>query len=293
MRPLDWILWGTAGLEGSLTAAVYLNGRPHYARLIAEHKKDFRLAALAPGALYLIDRFSLFERYPRLMAGIHYRMISLYGSQKALPAARMFAAETLSAAWLAILLFTLMGALLMDPLYVVYGVAFAILLPLLMKKELDRRLKRKKRQMLLLLPEFLNRLALLVGAGETIQRALIHSVESMGTDTDHPLTKELRLLTSQISHQVPFQKAMEDFSKRCGMQEVTVFTTVVLMNYRRGGDDFIMSLRQLSRDMWERRKAMTRTLGEEAASKLVFPMVMIFMVVMVIVGAPAILMMNE
>jgi len=45
--------------------------------------------------------------------------------------------------------------------------------------------------------------------------------------------------------------------------------------------------------MWERRKAMTRTLGEEAASKLVFPMVMIFMVVMVIVGAPAILMMNE
>ncbi|MDQ0888523.1 hypothetical protein QFZ81_003611 [Paenibacillus sp. V4I9] len=38
---------------------------------------------------------------------------------------------------------------------------------------------------------------------------------------------------------------------------------------------------------------MSRTLGEEASSKLVFPMVLIFVVVMVIVAAPALLMMKQ
>jgi tight adherence protein C len=37
---------------------------------------------------------------------------------------------------------------------------------------------------------------------------------------------------------------------------------------------------------------LTKTLGEEASAKLVFPMVFIFFIVMVIVAAPAILIMN-
>ncbi|GAF08207.1 type II/IV secretion system protein TadC [Paenibacillus pini JCM 16418] len=53
-----------------------------------------------------------------------------------------------------------------------------------------------------------------------------------------------------------------------------------------------MALTDLSRVLWEKRKSITRTRGEQASSKLVFPMVVIFLVVVVLVGTPAFLMMN-
>jgi tight adherence protein C len=64
------------------------------------------------------------------------------------------------------------------------------------------------------------------------------------------------------------------------------------LNYRRGGVEFVYALRELSRIIWDKRLALTKTLGEEASAKLVFPMVFIFFIVMVIVAAPAILIMN-
>lgn len=71
-----------------------------------------------------------------------------------------------------------------------------------------------------------------------------------------------------------------------------MFTTTVLLNYKRGGHDLTVALRNLSKDLWERRKAVSRILGEEASSKLVFPMALIFLIVIVIVAAPAMMMMG-
>ncbi|MNJ65984.1 hypothetical protein D3C77_620270 [compost metagenome] len=89
-----------------------------------------------------------------------------------------------------------------------------------------------------------------------------------------------------------FQQALEGFSKRCGIQEVSAFTTAVLLNYRRGGSDFVLSLRDLSHTLWEKRKAVGKTLGEQASSKLVFPMVLLFLIIVILVGTPAFMIMD-
>lgn len=117
-------------------------------------------------------------------------------------------------------------------------------------------------------------------------------MESHRGDTNHPLYKELMTMTSEWEGGYSFQQAFENFSKRCAVQEVSVFTTTVLLNYRRGGADFVLSLRDLSRMLWDKRKALSRTRGEQASSKLVFPMVVIFLIVIVLVGTPAFLMLK-
>lgn len=71
-----------------------------------------------------------------------------------------------------------------------------------------------------------------------------------------------------------------------------MFTTTLLLNHKRGGEELVLSLRELSVILWDKRKALARTLGEEASSKLVFPMVLIFFIVMVIVASPALMMMS-
>jgi tight adherence protein C len=66
----------------------------------------------------------------------------------------------------------------------------------------------------------------------------------------------------------------------------------LLLNYKRGGDDLVVALRTLSKELWDKRKALSRTLGEEASTKLVFPMVIVFVIVLVVIASPAIMLMN-
>jgi tight adherence protein C len=140
------------------------------------------------------------------------------------------------------------------------------------------------------LPEFLNKLILLVNAGETVQKALLRCVKQKN-DEDNALYKQLRVVAAELENGYSFHQSIEEFSKRCGVQEATIFSTTLLLNYNKGGQEFVMSLREISRDLWEKRKNTTKTLGEQASSKMLFPMMFIFLVIMVIVGYPALTLM--
>ncbi|WP_409346948.1 type II secretion system F family protein [Paenibacillus sp. MBLB4367] len=119
------------------------------------------------------------------------------------------------------------------------------------------------------------------------------SVSQDKADAGHPLHKELRQLANELNNNRSFPQAMEDLSRRVAVQEVSMFSSAMLLNIRRGGDELIYALRDLSRALWDRRLSTAKTLGEEASSKMVFPMVVIFGVVVIVVAAPAILFMNQ
>ena len=130
-----------------------------------------------------------------------------------------------------------------------------------------------------------------MNAGENVQKAIIRCVKQKKNPEISPLYKELLQVVTELENNFSFHQVLEDFSKRCRVQEVTIFTTTILLNYRRGGSEFVTALRSLSNELWEKRKTLTRTLGEQASSKLVFPMVLVFLVVLLIIGAPALMFM--
>lgn len=156
--------------------------------------------------------------------------------------------------------------------------------------EAGRKLEKRRGQIIAALPDRLSKLMLLVGAGETVQGAFARCAEGGGSAA-HPLDKEWREAVQSLRNGEPFSVCLERFNRNCAVQEASVFTTVLLLNYRRGGDHFVLALRELSFALWEKRKAMAKTRGEQASSKLVFPMAVILLVMMIIVAAPAMLLM--
>jgi tight adherence protein C len=164
-------------------------------------------------------------------------------------------------------------------------------------QELDNRIKKRKQSILIELPELLNKLILLIDAGESIQQAIARCVKHkpplQSDKALNPLTHELRQMLNELNNNRSFHLAMEDFNQRCHIQEVSIFTTTVLLNYKRGGEQLALALRELSRIVWEKRAAIAKTLGEEASSKLVFPMILIFIIVMIIIASPAIMLMYQ
>lgn len=254
--------------------------------------EGLRFKKLHAPFLFLLDKFEVGRRLPVVMFRMQHAIQKMYGIQHSGEKTLLYSAEMLTYTWLTLLvgcLLSLVGDIGLGGL--AGGIVLGALLPFALYKDLSSKVQRRDQDILVELPELLNRIVLLVGAGETVQRAIMHCVASQG-ERDHPLYNELRKTAHDLNNGYSFQQSFEQFSRRCGVQEVTIFTTTVLLNFRRGGGDFVLALRDLSHVLWEKRKAVSRAKGEQASSKLVFPMVLIFFTIVVMIGAPAFMLMN-
>lgn len=174
------------------------------------------------------------------------------------------------------------------------GLFVAVLLPALRLKELRKRVELRRQTIVLELPELLNRLLLMVNAGENVLRALERCLQrQQKAAVRHPLYAELGYALAAVKRGEPLGAALEEFGRRCAVPEAKLFATTLLINSRRGGETFVTALRELSRTLWEKRKATARTLGEQASSRMAFPLAIVFLIIMVLVGAPSMLMMSH
>lgn len=253
--------------------------------------KSSKQDALAGHIKAYMDKHRIYERLGLPFQAVQVRMTVLVGAQRAAEESKLHAA-TIILHLLCILAGIAVLVILSGAAMLPAGLIFMALYILYSYKALDNRIKIRRRLIVLELPELLNKLTLLINAGETVHQAIHRCAARASVHEEHPLRREWAKLSRALQDNKPFVIAMEEFSRSCSVLEVSMFSTSVLMNFRRGGSDFAASLQELSHTLWERRKATAKIMGEEASSKLVFPTVLLFLTVMIIVAAPAVLMMN-
>lgn len=249
-----------------------------------------QLSLIAP-FLRVLERYKLFDTLHLPMGSYHMRLLLLMDNAWTIEKTKAQAAASLGTGYAALTGCAWLSLLGQEPILLAMGAVFGIVLTIRPFAEAGRKVEQRKQQMIIELPDMLSKLMLLVGAGETVQQALARCLEGKAAEL-HPLYKEWGDAVSMLRNGQSFSTAMERFNRRCAVQEVSVFTTVLLLNYRRGGEHFVLALRELSYTLWEKRKAIARSRGEEASSKLVFPLVGILLVLMVLVAAPAVLLMS-
>lgn len=201
-----------------------------------------------------------------------------------------WAAESIGIAYIVLWMTGLLAALSENPSIFFMGFLLAGCLPVLRAKELSGKVNKRRQSIVMELPELLSKLLLMVNAGENVMKALARTVEQK-QGISHPLYDELRAAIEGMKRGESLSIALEEMGRRCAVPEVKLFATTLLINARRGGDAFVPALRELTRQMWDKRKAIARTLGEQASSRLAFPLTVVFLLIMVLVGAPTILMM--
>ena len=74
-------------------------------------------------------------------------------------------------------------------------------------------------------------------------------------------------------------------------KEISKFTSIVLQNINKGSSDMVFMLQQLSYECWVERKLSAKQKGEEASSKLLFPMMLMLLAVFTVVLVPAMMQM--
>lgn len=245
------------------------------------------LKAFLPIGLLILDavRYGCSSSYDRrLLAAI----IEIHGGRQALPLLRLHWSKKLVMLLAAMLFASLIGGLTrIDAGYAVFCALLAAAALWLPDRELHEKVRKRRLAIQLEFPDFVNKLTLLVNAGLPVARAWERI--AAGSVKDTPLYAELRLTLQDIKSGKPEHRAYEEFAKRCRTHEITRFTTVILQNLRKGNSELVPILRVFTNDCWEMRKNTAKRYGEEASTKLLFPMMLMFVAILLIVGTPAVL----
>ncbi|HOE57448.1 MAG TPA: type II secretion system F family protein [Bacillota bacterium] len=252
------------------------------------NKKDYLSMIIMPVALLITDklfsgRFSAYERK------LSTKLSELYGIRDIKNRLKIHIARKIMHMVIAFLAVTLLGVLADKP-DTGYAVFASMVLTAVYCAEdriLDEKIKKRNFCIQFDFPDFLNKLVLLINAGMTVPRAWEKIVKDRVNMT--PLYQELNTTYIEIRNGKPETAAYEDFARRCRVKEITKFISAIIQNQRKGNSEIITLLKLQSNECWQLRKSMAKRLGEEASTKLVLPLMIMFLGILVIVVIPAVM----
>lgn len=177
---------------------------------------------------------------------------------------------------------------------ITFMIMIVICIPLIFfaqDEKLEKERIKRQTQMLVDYPEIVNKLILYIGAGLTIQGSFEMIVNNYLNDKKkgkhRAAYEELVFMYREIHGGVSFRNAIENLSGRCKVQAYRKLSMILLQNLRKGSSELIGLLRQEAAGAFDERKNMARRLGEEAGTKMLFPMIVMLGIVIVILIVPA------
>jgi len=170
------------------------------------------------------------------------------------------------------------------------GLFVVMLMFFLMDSNVDKKVKLKRDRIKNDFPEFISKYVLLLGCGMTtydsFRKIMDDSMNLIKSRDRHPIYAELETTLREIELGKAEVYAYEDFGLRCRINEAMKFASLVTQNLRRGTDDLQLLLRKQVNDVWEMHKADMRRRGEEAGTKMMFPMMLSLVSVLLVVIYP-------
>ena len=171
-----------------------------------------------------------------------------------------------------------------------------IVIPLLVSLVWDRRIHEKalerKLEMMIDYPGLLWKMALLMGAGLTIRNTFMristgYSRETGISGKKRYVYEELLYTCREMQSGVPEGRSYENFGRRCDMECYVKLGTLLSQNLKKGSAGLTDLLQKEAAMASHDRTANARKLGEQAGTRMLFPMILLLGVVLVVLIAPA------
>lgn len=175
--------------------------------------------------------------------------------------------------------------------FIAIGIVAAVLVFWGYDKDLYAKVEERNRQMLLDYPEIIDKITLLLGAGMPLANAWHKIVlDYKGKKTNKRYAYEEMIITSnELMLGKSEIAAYESFGRRVKLLPYLRFSSLLAQNVRKGSSDLLRTLELEAIESFEERKELAKRIGEEAGTKLLFPMMLMLLIVLIIVIVPAFL----
>lgn len=176
----------------------------------------------------------------------------------------------------------------------IFGGILAGFIPAISRSRQQEQQKRRTCLLELEYPDMVSKLALLLGSGMTLQGAFRRIADSYEEkrkthrSREMPVYEEMLVTCREMESGVGEQRAYEHFGERCGGAMYRKFANILTQNLKKGSQGVVQLLEQEVETAYEDRKSAAKRYGEEAGTKLLFPMMIMLGIVMLILLIPAV-----
>lgn len=181
------------------------------------------------------------------------------------------------------------GLLANEPIISLFGIILGPATGYSMMNSLSNRVNDRREQILMDFPQVVSKLAMLLKAGMTIQDAWAQIAYSReGIIYREMLTAHQDIMNAGAS----MEEAYMAFARRCVIPETRKFAVLVIQNLKKGGSEMVLSLQELASEQWLEKKHMVLRKGELAGNKLLFPIMLMFIGVLILIMVPSFMQMT-
>lgn len=170
------------------------------------------------------------------------------------------------------------------------GIFVPLLIVLVKRQEKEKIKKRREDELLAAYPRLITKLTLYTGAGLSLRGAW----ERIGAEQrEKPkgkkgvLAEELVQLSGELLNGESELRAYEAFGNRIGIKQYMRLSSLMISHLQKGSGGLWKNLEQEVRSAWELHREHAAKKGEEAQTKLLFPMMGMLFLVMAVVLVPA------
>lgn len=146
----------------------------------------------------------------------------------------------------------------------------------------ENKIMKRSEEMLSDFSNVVSKLALLTNAG-MIMREAWEEVAYTGETT---LYKEMQTTVNEMNNGVSEIDALFNFGTRCIIPEIKKFTSTIVQGIVKGNSELTFMLQTQSKEVWAAKKQNVRRQGEKAASKLLIPILIMFVGILVMILIP-------
>ena len=176
----------------------------------------------------------------------------------------------------------------------VLGILMVILLEAKDKEEENEKRKRRQRLLEMDFAQIISKILLYVSSGMTIRNSLIRLAEQYQVKKskeekfeERVAYEELVIVKNKLTSGYSEVRAYEEMAKNINLRTYTRFLNIIIQSIKNGNKELKNILNVEVQDALYERKQNAKKLGEEAATKLVLPLMMMLAVIMVVIMVPA------
>lgn len=269
----------------SLLFIVFLLKSGQYNDYIATlDDKEFPIKEVYGVGFVLADKLKL-DYKSKFANDLRQQVVILYGEKYSEFYIRVLYAQKFSLCWLILVASGIFACLAQgsDSL-VIFGLGLVLVgvMYYYFNTMASSKIKKKSAIYLKDFPNVVSTIALLVNAGMMLREAWTEVAYSSTGD----LYDQMQRVSEDMDNGMSESDALYAFSLRCATPEIKKFTSFIVQGLEKGNKDLAFSLKNQSDELWEMKKQRVLQQGDLAASKLLIPIMVMFIGILVIVMGP-------
>lgn len=277
----DLIIFGIGAMFLAVWLLLYFKGRKHASLFEPLEEKEYPFKEI-----YFVGYEALnLAKYSYRSKGdrkLRKEAAILYGEKYADYYLRVIHAQQVTIMLSMIVLSFALYGLAHDVLVLIVILVFSFLAYYYFGTVAGNQILRRSEEMMSDFSEVISKLALLTNAGMIFREAW----EEAAYTGDRALYREMQAAIDEMNNGFAEVDALFRFGSRCVVPEIKKFTSTVIQGITKGNSELSVMLQNQSREVWNLRRQSIRREGEKASSKLLIPILMMFLGILVMILIP-------